>query len=237
MKFRLVWVGSDDDAGGQPRLREDTATLPDHAPRSGYEQRDGAMFRRERLQNGRLRFTQLTNFTARIVGDIVFDDGEQERREFGMEAELGGSKLTFSLSAAEFGRMNWVLHRLGPQAIVYPGQHQHARAAIQWFSGPIQQERIFTHLGWRKQGTQYMYLHAGGALGAEVLLSDVQVQLPSALQLFQMQSAGRFERASAIHSCESPLPVSRPRSGQLPAARGRIPSAFRQNRFQHVSRG
>ena len=150
MKFRLVWVGSDDDGGGKPRLREDTATAHD-APRSGYEQRDGAMLRRERLQNGRLRFTQLTNFAARIVEDIVLDDGEQERREFGMEAELGGCKVAFPLSAAEFGRMNWVLHRLRPQAIVYPGQLQHARAAIQSISGPTRQKRIFSHLGWRKK--------------------------------------------------------------------------------------
>jgi hypothetical protein len=166
MKFRLVWVGSDDDGSEQPRPREGTAALADSTPRSPYEQRDGAMFRRERLQNGRIRYTPLANFTARIVSDILRDDGEQERREFGIEAELGTYKVSFPLTAAEFGRMNWVLHRLGPQAIVYPGQHQHARAAIQWFSGPIRQERIFTHLGWRKHGTQHIYIHAGGALAA-----------------------------------------------------------------------
>ncbi len=176
MKFRLVWIGSEDDGGGQPR-REDAHA--DHTPRSGYEQRDGAMFRRERLQNGRLRFTQLTNFTARIVGDILLDDGEQERREFGMEAELGGRTPTFTLPAADFGRMNWVLRRLGPQAILYPGQQQHARAAIQWLSGQIPQDRILTHLGWRKQGGQHVYLHAGGALGANGPCPGMQVQLPS----------------------------------------------------------
>jgi hypothetical protein len=83
MKFRLVWMGSDDNGGEQPRLRGDAAAHADYTPKSGYEQRDGAIFRRERLQSGRLRFTQLTNFTARIVGDIVLDDGEQERRNSG----------------------------------------------------------------------------------------------------------------------------------------------------------
>ena len=118
-----------------------------------------------------------------------------------MEAELGGRKVAFSLSASEFGRMNWVLHRLGPQAIVYPGQHQHARAAIQWFSGPIRQERIFTHFGWRKQGTRYMYLHAGGALSADGSPPGVQAQLPSVLQLFQLQPTGDpSERAQSIRA-------------------------------------
>jgi hypothetical protein len=91
MKFRLVWVdpmttGAADPARGK-------MPPPDDTPRLRYEQRDGAMLLCERLQNGRLQYTPLTNFTARIVGDIVLDDGEQERREF--------------------GRMNWVRHRLG----------------------------------------------------------------------------------------------------------------------------
>jgi Domain of unknown function (DUF927) len=201
MKFRLVWMGSEDDGDKQPQLRRDIAGTADSTPRPGYEQRDGIMLRRERLQNGRLRYTPLANFTARIVGDILRDDGEQKLREFGIEAELGGCKVAFPLSAAEFGRMNWVLHRLGPKAIVYPGQHQHTRAAIQWFSGSIRQERIFTHLGWKKQGTQYMYLHAGGALGADGPPSGVQVQLPSTLQLYQMQPSGELsERAQSIRT-------------------------------------
>jgi len=149
-------MGPEDHGDGQPRLRERAATHPGDTLRSEYERRDGAMLRRVRSQNGRLRFTPLANFTARIVGDLLLDDGEQEQREFAMEAELGGRILAFPVPAAEFGRMNWVLRRLGPQAIVYPGQQQHARAAIQWLSGPIPQERILTHLGWRKQGGQHV---------------------------------------------------------------------------------
>jgi hypothetical protein len=53
--------------------------------------------------------------------------------------------------------MDWVLKHLGPQAIIYPGQQQHARAAIQWLSGPIRQERILSHLGWSKQGPDCVY--------------------------------------------------------------------------------
>jgi hypothetical protein len=81
--------------------------------------------------------------------------------------------------------MNWVLRQLGPQAIIYPGQQQHARAAIQWLSGAIQQERIFAHLGWRKHGEHWMYLHAAGAIGAQGPLSDFQMLLPVALQKYR----------------------------------------------------
>ena len=100
--------------------------------------------------------------------DLILDDDSERRREFGMEVELGELKFTFVLGSAEFARMGWVLRKLGPQAIVYPGQHQHVRAAIQWLSGRVPQERIFMHLGWTKQDADWVYLHgawSGGRRG------------------------------------------------------------------------
>jgi len=104
------------------------------------------------------RFTDRDTAIRRIwavVQDLAPADGASAAasRDLGAKTER---VLAADLTAAEFGRMNWVLHRLGPQAIVYPGQHQHTRAAIQSFSGPIRQERVLTHLGWRRQGTQYL---------------------------------------------------------------------------------
>src|SRR5450631_2661498 len=147
MKFRFVLLGPDDEpdgtaAGERTDEQRDSAALR-------YEQRGAGLVRVERAATGRFKSTAVANFHARIVRDIVVDDGETERRDFGIEAELGGQTSSFTLSAAEFSRMGWVLNRLGPQAIIYPGQQQHARAAIQWLSGTIRQERIFAHLGWR----------------------------------------------------------------------------------------
>ena len=141
------------------------------------------------------RFTDRDTAIRRIwavVQDLAPADGASAAasRDLGAKTER---VLAADLTAAEFGRMNWVLHRLGPQAIVYPGQHQHTRAAIQSFSGPIRQERVLTHLGWRRQGTQYMYLHAGGALGTDGSLPLVQVELPPTLQLFEVKPPGRSE--------------------------------------------
>ena len=83
---------------------------------------------------------------------------------FGLEARVNGQTLTFTTAASEFSRMGWVLRELGPHAIIYPGQHQHVRAAIQMMSGQIRQEHVFGHLGWRKERDQWVYLHAGGAI-------------------------------------------------------------------------
>src|SRR5580658_1990002 len=201
MKFKFIYL-PDDDPGGNPRAWETGAAEP--ASSRGvlrYENDGSGMVRREQLANGRTRCTAVANFTVRIVSDILLDDGTEERREFGMEGELAGRRLSFVVSAAEFTRMGWVLSRLGPQAIIYPGQQQHARAAIQYLSGEIHQERIFAHLGWRKHGGQWVYLHAGGALGADGPIGGLQVQLPAALQHYHLRwPSSTDELVSAVRA-------------------------------------
>ena len=144
------------------------------------------MVRRQQLENGRVKYVPLANFHARIVRDLVFEDSERQSRAFTIEAELEGRRVVFTIPAAEFGRMGWVLNQLGPQAIIYPGQHQHVRAAIQYLSASVRQERIFTHLGWIKHGLEWLYLDATGALGATGAVSGFELQLPSALQKYQL---------------------------------------------------
>lgn len=197
MKFRFVLVNPDDDsnqAAPPPEKR-----VPRGSRVLEYE-RDGAgMVRIERREKGRAKVTAIANFHARIVGDLIVDDGDQERRQFRIEAEVAGQTLAFSVSAAEFSGMGWVLKKLGPQAIIYPGQQHHARAAIQWLSGKVGQQHIYAHLGWRKQGAGWAYLHAGGALGADGPLTGIQVQLPAALQHYRLPPPGETgEPISAI---------------------------------------
>jgi hypothetical protein len=193
-------LGPDDDPNESTPPPECTGGPPTGMSRLVRYQRSGAgIVHIERLQKGGSKVTTVTNFHARIVGDLILDDSDEERREFSIEAELAGQTLVFAVSAAEFGRMGWVLKKLGPQAIIYPGQQQHARAAIQWLSGQIKPERIFAHLGWRKHGPHWVYLHAGGALGADGPLSGVQVQLPDALKPYQLvPSKEADERVSAV---------------------------------------
>jgi hypothetical protein len=196
-------MGPVDDPPGQPPSSQKGAAafprFPSGKPR--YEQRGTEMVRPECLDNGRLKRIAVANFTARIVRDLVRDDDDEPRRDFELQAELEGQTCKFVVPAAEFGRMGWVLKKLGPQAIIYPGQQQYARAAIQWLSKPIRQERIFTHLGWRKHGPDWLYLHAGGAVGAQGPRTDLQVELPTALQQYQVQPpADAQEQVSAVRA-------------------------------------
>jgi hypothetical protein len=194
MKFRFVLLQPDEDPDGHLPAQKDTSVTPIPSRTLRYEQRGEDMVRVEPLKNGRWKSTPIANFTARIVTDTIRDDGDEERRDFGMEAEIGGHRLVFAVPAAKFGRMGWVLQKLGPQAIIYPGQQQHARAAIQVFSGTIRQERVFAHLGWRKHGSDWVYLHAAGGMGADGLVSGLQVHLPVALQHYELRRPEDAER-------------------------------------------
>jgi hypothetical protein len=186
MNFRLVWMGPDDDPQARNHAVQRGVTAPSSGELTRYARRGSEMVRQERSQNGRIKVSPVANFHARIACDILIEDGERQKREFGIEAELGGMKLAFSVPATEFSRMGWVPSKLGPLAIIYPGQQQHARAAIQWLSSQIRQERIFAHLGWRKIGAHWVYLHAAGALGIDGAASGIRVQLPAALDEYRI---------------------------------------------------
>jgi hypothetical protein len=201
MKFRMIWMGQDDDRGRHELPAGTAAAELNRSCSILYEQSGTEMVRRERLGNGRVKLTPVANFNARIVRDVVWDDDSEQGRYFGLEAELGGQKLAFLVTAAEFGRMTWVLDKLGPQAIIYPGQQQHARAAIQYLSSVTKPERIFTHLGWRKNGEDWLYLQAGGAVGAEGIVGGLRLQLPAPLQQYQVSlPAARSELIGAVRS-------------------------------------
>src|SRR5215471_3978316 len=111
MKFRLVWMGPEDDphAAMSSSTRASLAGSPSTVR---YEQRGTEMVRRELLASA-TKIIPLANFTARIVRDLLLDDDTQLRREFEIVAELDGTKTALVLPAAEFGRMGWVLDKLG----------------------------------------------------------------------------------------------------------------------------
>lgn len=111
----------------------------------------------------------LTNFTARIVSDLLEDDGTVDLKHyFEVEIRQGGRTGTVKVPSARYDAMAWPTEVLGAKAILSPGQgaKEHARYAIQMFSqDACAQRAVYTHLGWRKIGGQWVYLHAGGAIG------------------------------------------------------------------------
>lgn len=128
----------------------------------------------------------LTNFTARIAGDVLKDDGAERTRHLELEVELRERKLTFTVLAASFPLMTWVAEQVGPKAILHAGfgVRDHARVAIQILSRDIVHRSIYTHTGWRLVEKQWVYLHAGGAIGGAGAVENVDVELPEQLRGF-----------------------------------------------------
>jgi len=133
-------------------------------------------------QNGPIP-TRLTNFTAKITADVVEDDGAEVQRRFEVEAALGGCQYAFTIPGTQFAGMGWPTEHLGANAIVFPGfgLKDHARAAIQFTSGRVSSRRVYAHTGWRKIGGEWLYLHAGGAIGQAGRVESVLVESSGSL--------------------------------------------------------
>ena len=113
----------------------------------------------------------LCNFTARIVAEEVLDDGAEQRTVFVIEGELpGGRRLPPTRVPAErYPAMSWVTEAWGMAPVIFAGQGKkdHLRAAIQMLSGAVPRRTIYGHLGWRRIGDRWAFLHCGGAIGAD----------------------------------------------------------------------
>jgi hypothetical protein len=125
----------------------------------------------------------LANFAAKIVADVVENDGAEARRLFEVEATLNERVASFAVPASGFGGMNWATEHLGAAAVVYPGFgiKDHARAAVQLVSGRVPTRRVFTHTGWKEEDGDWLYFHAGGAIGPDGPLRSINVQLDGVL--------------------------------------------------------
>lgn len=154
----------------------------------------------------------LTNFTARIVADIVEDDGVEQRHEFEIDAELKGRRARFSVLAGQFPAMTWATEHLGAGAIVHAGlgTRDHARVAIQSLSHEIATRRVLVHTGWVQQNGAWIYLHAGGGIGADGPAPDIEVRLPEGLRRFMLPAPleGGGERIAAIRASLRMLDVA-----------------------------
>lgn len=133
----------------------------------------------------------LTNFHARIVADVIRDDGLESTRSFEMEARLCRSASptrSFLVPVPRFSGMTWAIEELGAHAVVYPGMslRDHARVAIQNLSPEVSERRIYTHTGWRRIDGRWLYLHGGGAIGSDGPVTDIEVGLPGNLAAFTL---------------------------------------------------
>ena len=128
-------------------------------------------------KNDRPTKKQLANFLARPIREITRDNGIETVMKFEIDGILAGGKPLppVQISADKFSSLAWVPAEWGLGANVEPGStnKDKVRHAIQCLAQGVKKETIYAHLGWRKINNKWVYLHAGGVIGADDITIDI----------------------------------------------------------------
>jgi hypothetical protein len=130
----------------------------------------------------------LTNFDAKILAEVIHDDGLEPQRRLEIEATHQGRSRRFTVGASQFPILGWVTGELGPAAVVFAGSSikDHARVAIQLLSPEVESRMVYTHLGWRRLGAHWTYLSAACSIGPGGGVAGVDVLLPEQLRFYEL---------------------------------------------------
>lgn len=129
---------------------------------------------------------QLCNFTCRIIEEITQDDGLTDQTMLRVEGRrMDGLPLPpVDVPATKFfsTQTNWVNEFYGTLAFVFPGpaKRDNLRACIQLYStlaGDVPKRHIYKYTGWKQIDGQWCYLTGSGAITADGLRDDIQVDM------------------------------------------------------------
>jgi hypothetical protein len=149
------------------KLKKETAADPDYKALPGH---DPTIYRTPegyRLEEAAGNLIPLSNFTGRIVEDVVVDDGSGEfDRFFSVEARMGGRLTRFEVPSQGFEGLSWVPKHLGALAVVEGPRVRHLvpKAFRLESLKSLKEVHAYGHTGWIEFGGSWAYLHAGGAI-------------------------------------------------------------------------
>lgn len=137
-------------------------------------------------KDGFPKYTPLANFMAKATRIVCKDDGVERQMHYQMEGIIIKTQQELHpilVPAADFPGLTW-LHQWGLAPNIEPGHlaKDQVRHAIQTFSQDLQNENVYTHLGWRRIDGQWCYLHAGGCVGP----SNVKVEVDDRLRRYKL---------------------------------------------------
>lgn len=128
----------------------------------------------------------INNFVARIIEDILKDNGADSTRYLKIQGRLNSHSFpTVTIPESSFDGMRWVRKEWGVKARVVAGKsnNDHMINAINFSSSDKVAERVlYTHTGWREINGKWLYLTAGGAIGDP----RVEVELPARLSRYRL---------------------------------------------------
>jgi hypothetical protein len=186
--------------------------------RHRYSVRDGATWKSIVTKQGVPMDIRLTTFIARITGETIECDGDEQTRYYEIEGTANGRTVTFTILASEFRSLSWIARHLGGAAVILPPtEDREVAAAIQLLSPEDRAvRRRHTHTGWiRHQGAD-VYLDGAGAIGADGRIEGIDVALPPQFEHYGLEEPTSPEdlvtavRASLAVTEVTPLQYSVP---------------------------
>ncbi|HXM55234.1 MAG TPA: DUF3854 domain-containing protein, partial [Candidatus Dormibacteraeota bacterium] len=188
--------------------RSQRADTDDEDPHP-YREEFGRLYYEKPTRDGSV-LVPLCNFTARIVAEVVEDDGVEERRHYQMTAQLKRRKVAFEISEALFATMSWVPKYLGAKAIVQVGlsSREHVHNAIQCLSDDVELRNVYAHTGWRLVDGRAVYMHGGGGIGAEGSVAGVETRLNGGLTFTLPEAPDGDQLRDAVRTSLSLLDVA-----------------------------
>lgn len=169
--------------GGSPFYRFEQA----YAQTYGYRVKHGVTFAVKEGKDGTQELIPLAQFAALPVEAVTRDNGAEVRQDFVLTGVNHRGKLLppVNVPASKLAAMNWALESWGLDANIMPGQavKDRLRHAIVEAGGLcVQQRTVYEHTGWRKIDGRWVFLHGGGAIGAD----GVSVELEGALSAYSL---------------------------------------------------
>lgn len=186
-----------EDEAKRESVNDDTEAGRAYANVDGYCVHDGWLCQFN--ADGGLK--RLASFAAIPRKEKSKDDGLSVQKGYEIEGfNVGGQSMgTAWVTAKEFPGMNWAIEKWGFRANIMPGNtnKDKIRYAIQACGEKgLVKETIYTHTGWRKIDNKWVYLHSGGAIGAE----DIGVQLEGKLESYDMELDKEIDIYDAIEA-------------------------------------
>lgn len=124
---------------------------------------------------------QLANCVAEIRAETTRDDGTTRTKWIEMAiARPDVPERVIAVPTSDFQNNIWV-GQLAAMEIWQKGQRDNLRIAIQNLSKNCVERTVYAHLGWRKVSNAWVYLHAGGGIGAEGAVDEVVVEVEGRL--------------------------------------------------------
>ena len=143
----------------------------------GFDIKDGWTVALKETTNG-LIAKPLANFIAWPTKEVEFDDGQDMSRYFDIAGILADGKLLPSvrITHAEFlGSLPAVLSKhWGMDIIIKPRAKDELRETMQILGRRRKKETVYTHTGWRNINNKWIFLHTGGAVGANDTTVDLK---------------------------------------------------------------